>query len=630
MIKRASIAIVAICLCMIFLNCAFDIKKPNDLIKMRLIQNTNIPGAPLLSQPELLTGTRQPIRIDKHGLLYPVFFDWNKDGKKDLMLGEFETGETGSNIKVYLNEGSEKTPSFTGDFFYATDVNGDTITNHQWCCIGIHPRIVDMNDDGYPDLLSGQYNPGLISMWKGSPEGFRPREFIPQEGYVKDKQLKYSCEPWNPEANSYWNYTSVDFADFNNDGLKDVFIGGTDGFRVALNVGTKEEPAFGLRKYLYHVNGDRLNIEKPSEEEIKVLKSRGQYPNMSGVHKGYITPIDWDNDGVLDLLVTHEYDTEGHNAIEFFRGVNTDKGLRFMQGKPLFTEKGGRKAMPGCQPMITVTDYNNDGIKDIIMGLSIPTVNSDEIALEIAWRWIEEMGIEMPGKDAGRNIKYAGGLDSAIKEIETDTSGFKRKYYMGNLEDYKYLTLRHRGYVFVFYGQKNKEKAIANKINAWEAVKNTIIKNEQSKTSKLDGPVNYSIIFPERINYKEEMELMVEFKLEDDWYLYSDNTSNIANGFIPTMINVDFDYNKVQKLGDIVKPEEQPKGGMFIYNGDKVGFIQKFKLNRPTREEYQNPDFEPPTEINVKVGIKFQSCNSTMCLPPQEVTESLEAIIHTF
>lgn len=94
--------------------------------------------------------------------VYTAFFDWNKDSKKDLLLGEFETGKTGSNIKVYLNEGDDKKPHFTGEYFYATDSNGDTITNHQWCCIGIHPRIVDMNGDGHLDILSGQYYPGKI------------------------------------------------------------------------------------------------------------------------------------------------------------------------------------------------------------------------------------------------------------------------------------------------------------------------------------------------------------------------------------------------------------------------------------------------------------------------------------
>ncbi|MCG8583032.1 MAG: FG-GAP-like repeat-containing protein [Bacteroidales bacterium] len=611
-------------------NRAEDTEKTTNFPKMRKMVATDIPGAPIPGQPQYLEGTKNEIRIEKHGLIYPAFFDWNGDGKKDLMLGEFETGDTGSYIKVYLNEGSDKKPEFSGEYFYATDVNGDTITNHQWCCIGIHPRLVDMDGDGHLDLLSGQYNPGLISMWRGSDKGFMPREFIPQKGYEEGKRFAQDREPWSEESWAYWNYTSADFADFNGDGLLDLFVGGSDGFRVALNIGTKEKPSFGIRKYLYHVNGDILNVDQPSQKEIEEAHKTGRYPNMSGVGKGYMTPVDWDGDGVLDLLITHEYYKEGHHPIEFFRGVNTDKGLRFEQTQPLFTEVNGEKAMPGCQPMITVVDYNNDGVNDIVMGLSIPTINGYEAVPEIAWRWTKEMGIEMPGKDAGRTIEYAGGVKGAIEKIEADAKGWTRRMYMGNLDDYKYLTMRHRGYVFVFEGKKNPEKATVKHTKALPTVENIVLTNEQSKHSQLDGPVNYSITFPERIKYRKEMELVVDFKLKKDWYLYSENKANVAAGFIPTVVAVEFESDKVEKTTEMLKPKEHPKGGMVVYKGDDVQFVQKFKLNSPTREEYMAEGFKDLDEVKVKVTIKFQTCNNDMCLPPETITENITAAISMF
>ncbi len=96
------------------------------------ILNTNIPGAPLLGKPVLINGKKQEIRVEKHGLAYPALFDWDRDGKKDLLIGEFETGQTGSNIKVYLNRGSNKKPKYSGEYFYALNTKGDTITTHQW------------------------------------------------------------------------------------------------------------------------------------------------------------------------------------------------------------------------------------------------------------------------------------------------------------------------------------------------------------------------------------------------------------------------------------------------------------------------------------------------------------------
>ena len=109
-----------------------DKVKSTGFPKFPQIINTEIPGAPILGQPFLVNGKKQEIRVEKHGLAYPAIFDWNKDGKNDLLVGEFETGETGSNIKVYLNHGSNKKPKYSGEYFYAMDTKGDTITAHQW------------------------------------------------------------------------------------------------------------------------------------------------------------------------------------------------------------------------------------------------------------------------------------------------------------------------------------------------------------------------------------------------------------------------------------------------------------------------------------------------------------------
>ena len=37
----------------------------------------------------------------------------------------------------------------------------------------------------------------------------------------------------------------------------------------------------------------------------------------------------------------------------------------------------------------------------------------------------------------------------------------RKESLIGKLDDWKYLTLRHRGYVFVFPGKENRQKAVA-------------------------------------------------------------------------------------------------------------------------------------------------------------------------
>lgn len=556
--------------------------------EMRPITNSNIPGAPILSIPQRIDGTDQEIRTEKHGLIYPAFFDWNKDGKKDLLLGEFETGEKGSFIKVYLNEGTDAAPKFSGKYFYATDINGDTITNHQWCCIGIHPRIVDVDQDGYPDIVSGQYNPGLISWWRGSKDGFHPRVFIEQEGYTEGSRYNQG-EGDDPTSFSYWNYTSVDFADFDGDGLIDMFVGGSGGLRVALNIGTKEKPKFGIRRYLLHTDGTKLAIN-------------GENKNL---FKTYMTPVDWDGDGVLDLLLTYEYTRENHHPIEFFKGIQTSEGLRFERSIPLFTAKDGHKILPGCQPMITIVDYNNDGIKDIVFGISIPTVNGYEVAPEIAWEWIRNMGIEMPGKDAGRGIEYLGSIDSMIAHIEKQPA--LKGYYLGKLNDYKYLTLRHRGYAFVMYGTKNTQEA---------KNRSTMHPNHETHTGNIpeqqqenEKPVTYNLKLPERIVPDQEFEVELTISFGQGWHGYADEKINTALGFIPT--TVEFEFPKgVEKKGGIILPEYSYSGPYPVYEGKSVKFKQKFTCTPQALKK----------ELLVKALIQYQVCNENMCMPPEEQT----------
>ena len=516
------------------------------------------------------------------------------------MLGEFETGETGSYIKVYLNEGTDDAPDFTGEYIYATDINGDTISNFQWCCIGIHPRLVDIDGDGYLDILSGQYNPGAISLWRGSKDGFLPREFIEQEGWAEGGDgtgMVMGGGPPPPEdsprAFSYWNYTSANFGDFNGDGLPDLFVGGSGGPRVALNAGTKENPKFGLRKYLQY-GGIPNSIDSRTRRDYEV-----------NCDKSYLHPVDWDNDGIMDILMTHEYAEQGQNVIEFFKGVQTPEGLRFEKPVPLFyteeTSQWGHasrtKAFPGCQPMITVVDYNNDGILDIVIGVSIPTIDGFECVPEVAWEWAHDLGIQMPGKDAGRSINYSGGVEGTIKKIESEPQ-YKR-HYMGKLDDYKYLTMRHRGYVFVMYGSENPEKAGPAAIADSQAAYAGGGRQEEAHT---DNQVSFDVELPEEVIPGKEYTARVVFSFRDGWHGYADSPGNKAQGFIPT--KAEFVFPDGVKTGSV-----NISTGSLIYEGSGISFSQSFTFPKKAAKGV--------AELPVTVNIQWQVCDANMCLPPE-------------
>ena len=54
----------------------------------------------------------KPIDIEI-GFLVPCVTDWNNDGKKDLIFGQFDKGK----IRLYLNYGADNDPKFK-DFTY--------------------------------------------------------------------------------------------------------------------------------------------------------------------------------------------------------------------------------------------------------------------------------------------------------------------------------------------------------------------------------------------------------------------------------------------------------------------------------------------------------------------------------
>ncbi|MEO0131240.1 MAG: hypothetical protein ABIK76_06080 [candidate division WOR-3 bacterium] len=67
------------------------------------------------SGPEFILDQGVPIDVGYYSA--PLMFDWNGDGKKDLITGQFDYGK----VRFYQNVGEDTAPVFNGFTFLRAD-----------------------------------------------------------------------------------------------------------------------------------------------------------------------------------------------------------------------------------------------------------------------------------------------------------------------------------------------------------------------------------------------------------------------------------------------------------------------------------------------------------------------------
>lgn len=189
------------------------------------IPNAGTKGSPYFPQPPVYARATIPTSKKGHlwaNLLAPCVYDWNKDGKPDVLTGE---GSYSANaIHLLINEGANIGGKFTDESRY-------------FLCFGdgrehLVPTVVDWNADGEPDVLVGDRN-GTVSVHLREPT-WRPGDELKMYQYVDfagTQKLGIAITP-----------TAVDY---NGDGLFDILLGRADGrIQLSLNRGEKGQPKF--------------------------------------------------------------------------------------------------------------------------------------------------------------------------------------------------------------------------------------------------------------------------------------------------------------------------------------------------------------------------------------------------
>ena len=227
---------------------------------------------------------------------------------------------------------------------------------------------MDYDNDGIPDFISGSYDPGDLYLFRGLGGGkyaaveqildesglalvHHPEEFAKWHALDKAKQDSGDDDSITLRVSTFGSWPAI--VDWDADGDLDVLIGSFAGdLFLRINKGTRDKPVYESRAVRVEADGKPLHVN---------------------LHAAPVV-ADWDADGLWDLVVG-----SGDGAVGWFRNTGTANEAQFGAYSQLvapasdtkFFEqnlKPGERPTHGTRAQICVTDYNNDGKLDLIVG----------------------------------------------------------------------------------------------------------------------------------------------------------------------------------------------------------------------------------------------------------------------
>jgi hypothetical protein len=313
----------------------------------------------------------------------PHIVDWNDDGKWDIVYG----GGFGW-VRVFINEGTNEEPSLAEGRHALSD--GKPINLHMssffpglldyFHDLGyVHPSFVDWDGDGLRDLVTP--NVGNRIYWfknvgtKSEPT-FGPRQQVICDGYEETRQSTWTTAqrlgsvskefktfPPDQSSSPFWWRARAGFGDLNGDGLMDLVTSDADTFTVegsnyadgvSLFVQYKDEKGKRRRRR------DHVITLPDGTKNINVLRQ----PSQTIVH-------DWDNDGLLDLIVNNGETMDTAPAVLRNIGTKTEPKFDFPKRLACYGEEINGIAKHG--PYYGVGDMDGDGKSDLIASTEIGT-----------------------------------------------------------------------------------------------------------------------------------------------------------------------------------------------------------------------------------------------------------------
>jgi hypothetical protein len=145
------------------------------------------------------------------------------------------------------------------------------------------------------------------------------------------------------ETKANRNASAASVVDWDGDGDLDLLVGNIMGeIHWIENTGTKTQPKWGERKPVCLADGTEIKIDSGDAHPLAV---------------------DWDGDGVLDLLVG-----TGNGHVLFYKGSKKAGQKTPALAAPVELTAGGKPIAVGERAKLCVADWNGDGAPDLIVG----------------------------------------------------------------------------------------------------------------------------------------------------------------------------------------------------------------------------------------------------------------------
>jgi hypothetical protein len=399
-----------------------------------LLRNEGTNEKPKYAAPEKVMAGGSP--VDPYGMPSPMWGDFRKTGKLDLITGEFRDSFTffenigtrtkpeyaagrllkasdGSDLRMELCMITPVAVDFNGDG-HLDIVSGDEdgrvafIENTGRIVDGmpefhapryfkqfadkvkfgalITPYAVDWDGDGREDIIAGN-TAGHIGFFKnlgGDPVRWAAPQLLAADGEIIRELAGPNGSIQGP-AEEKWGYSILSVEDWDGDGLPDIVTNGIWGkIFWYKNIGTRTAPKLAAAQAIELAEGEpsqnlAWNWWKPEGRQLVT-----QWRTSPQV-------IDWNQDGIMDLVM---HDTQGYLA--FYQGVREADGkvvVRAPQrifysegvswfdanGRPTNAESGllrlnSLDAGRSGRRTFCITDWDGDGVLDILAN-SNPNVN---------------------------------------------------------------------------------------------------------------------------------------------------------------------------------------------------------------------------------------------------------------